>query len=358
MSVPTLPGITALTVTTPRLRTRVLFSGPDDGEPVLFIHGNASSATFWEETMLALPEGMRGIAPDLRGYGGADPAQRIDATRGMRDFSDDLRALLDELGIERAHVVGHSMGGAVIWQMIMDYPERLRTVTLVDPGSPYGFGGTKGLDGQPTMPDFAGSGGGVVNPDFPKLMAAGDRGTDNPQASPRVVMNTFYWKPPFIPAREEDLLSSLLSEHVGSEQYPGDFVSSDNWPGVAPGVWGPINAMSPKYLPGVEPLLNADPKPPVLWVRGAEDQIVSDLSLFDMGGLGKLGFVPGYPGEDVYPPQPMVSQTRAVLEQYAARGGWFTEEVIEDAGHTPFIEKPEQFNALFHAHLRRGASSS
>ena len=214
MSVPTLPGITALTVTTPRLRTRVLFSGPDDGEPVLFIHGNASSATFWEETMLALPEGMRGIAPDLRGYGGADPAQRIDATRGMRDFSDDLRALLDELGIERAHVVGHSMGGAVIWQMIMDYPERLRTVTLVDPGSPYGFGGTKGLDGQPTMPDFAGSGGGVVNPDFPKLMAAGDRGTDNPQASPRVVMNTFYWKPPFIPAREEDLLSSLLSEHV------------------------------------------------------------------------------------------------------------------------------------------------
>jgi pimeloyl-ACP methyl ester carboxylesterase len=168
-------------------------------------------------------------------------------------------------------------------------------------------------------------------------------------------MNTFYWKPPFIPAREEDLLSSLLSEHVGPEQYPGDFVPSDNWPGVAPGVWGPINAMSPKYLPGIEPLLSADPKPPILWVRGAEDQIVSDQSLFDMGTLGKLGFVPGYPGEDVYPPQPMVSQTRATLEKYAARGGWFVEEVIEDAGHTPFIEKPEQFNALFHAHLRRGA---
>ena len=113
--------------------------------------------------------------------------------------------------------------------------------------------------------------------------------------------------------------------------------------------------MSPKYLPGIEPLLSADPKPPILWVRGAEDQIVSDQSLFDMGTLGKLGFVPGYPGEDVYPPQPMVSQTRATLEKYAARGGWFVEEVIEDAGHTPFIEKPEQFNALFHAHLRRGA---
>ena len=215
MSVPTLPGITALTVTTPRLRTRVLFSGPDDGEPVLFVHGNASSATFWEETMLALPSGMRGIAPDLRGYGGADPAQKIDATRGMCDFSDDLRALLDELGIERTHVVGHSMGGAIIWQMIMDYPARLRTVTLSDPGSPYGFGGTKGLDGQPQC-RLRRMGGGVVIPDFPKLMAAGDRGTDNPQASLRGHEHLLF-EAPFVPAREE-IASSLLSEHVWSER--------------------------------------------------------------------------------------------------------------------------------------------
>ena len=43
MTVPTLPGITAKTVTTDRLTTRVLFAGPDDGIPVLFIHGNFSS---------------------------------------------------------------------------------------------------------------------------------------------------------------------------------------------------------------------------------------------------------------------------------------------------------------------------
>lgn len=355
MSVPTLPGITAKTIVTDRLSTRVLFAGPDEGVPVLFVHGNASSATFWEEVMLALPAGFRALAPDLRGYGGADRSVKVDATRGMRDFSDDLRALLDALDIERTHVVGHSLGGAVIWQMMMDYPARLITVTQVAPGSPYGFGGTKGLDGQPTHPDFAGAGGGTVNPDFARLMGEGNRAADNPQASPRIVMNSFYWKPPFVPAREEDLLSSLLSEHVGPEQYPGDFVPSEHWPNVAPGVWGPINAMTPKYAAPVEDLIAIDPKPPVLWVRGSDDQIVSDMSLFDFGTLGKLGAVPGYPGEEVFPPQPMVGQTRAVLEQVAAHGGTFREEVIADAGHTPYIEKPDEFNALLHAHLRRGA---
>ena len=84
MSIPVLEGVTARTVTTDRLATRVLFTGPDDGIPVLLVHGNFSNATWWEETMIALPPTYRGIAPDQRGYGGADPAAKIDATRGMR----------------------------------------------------------------------------------------------------------------------------------------------------------------------------------------------------------------------------------------------------------------------------------
>src|SRR5258708_10829672 len=103
-TVPTLPGITAKPITTSRLTTRVLFSGPDNGIPVLFIHGNVSSATYFEEVMLALPPGFRGIAPDLRGYGEADLSKKIDATRGFADLSDDLIALLDTLKIEKAHV--------------------------------------------------------------------------------------------------------------------------------------------------------------------------------------------------------------------------------------------------------------
>jgi len=187
-----------------------------------------------------------------------------------------------------------------------------------------------------------------------RLMAAGDRGTGHPNA-PRNVMSSLYWKPPFRPAREEDLLSSMLSEKMGPERYPGDFTTSPNWPGLAPGRHGPINAISPKYVGDtVERLLALPGKPPVLWVWGRDDQIVSDASLTEIGNLGKLGFVPGWPGMEVHPPQPMVSQTRAVLRRYAAAGGSYREEAFEETGHTPFIEQPARFMALFIGQLAAG----
>jgi pimeloyl-ACP methyl ester carboxylesterase len=350
-SIPTLPGVTSQMVETARLRTHTLFSGPADGVAVLFVHGNASSSTFWEETMVALPSGFRGIAADLRGYGDTED-KLVDATRGYGDWVDDLIELTRALGLERYHVVGHSMGGALLFSLLPAAGAGILSATLVAPGSPYGFGGTKDPAGTPCYEDFAGSGGGVVNPEFARLMGAQDRGEDNPQASPRVVMNTFYWKPPFRPAREEELLSSLLSEKVGPDKYPGDFVASPNWPGIAPGALGPVNAMSPKYVgDSVQRFVNAAHKPPVLWIRGANDQIVSDSSLFEFGTLGKVGAVPGWPGEEVYPPQPMVGQTRAVLQQYAANGGTYREVVLDECGHSPYIEKPGDFIALLVEHL-------
>jgi pimeloyl-ACP methyl ester carboxylesterase len=354
-SIPTLPGITSKVVDTPRLRIHALLSGPDAGEPVLFIHGNASSATYWEETMLALPARYRGIAPDLRGYGDTED-KLIDATRGACDWAEDLLAFTAALGIERYHVVGHSMGGAIVFTLLPMAGSAILSATLVNASSPFGFGGTKDVQGTPTYADLAGSGGGVVNPEFARLMGLGDRGSDNPQASPRIVMNSFYWKPPFKPAREEALLSSLLSEKVGPDKYPGDFVSSPNWPNVAPGVYGPTNAISPKYVGDtITKFVNAAHKPPILWIRGADDLIVSDNSFFDFGNLGQLGFVPGWPGSDVHPPQPMVSQVRYVLDQYAAGGGVYQEVVYPDCGHSAYIEKADEFNAALLAHLQSAA---
>jgi pimeloyl-ACP methyl ester carboxylesterase len=335
-------------IDTPRIQTHVLFSGAESGTPVLFLHGNASSASYWEEIMLSLPAGLRGIAPDLRGYGDTED-KLIDATRGAADWVDDILSLMDTLKIKKAHVIGHSMGGTLVFNLVAAAPARVLSGTVVNPGSPYGFGGSKGNDGTPCYEDCAGSGGGVVNPDFPKLMAAGDRSTDNPQASPRVVMNSFYWKPPFVPAREEDLLTSLLTEKVGPDKYPGDLTPSANWPNVAPGKFGPINAISPKYVgDSVKIFIAAEPKPFMLWIRGDSDMIVSDNSFFDLGTLGKLGYVPGWPGEEVYPPQPMVGQTRHILEQY----GNFEEVVIAETGHTPYVEKPAEFMEAFKKALK------
>ncbi|RPI82514.1 MAG: alpha/beta hydrolase, partial [Chloroflexi bacterium] len=317
-TVRTLPGITSKMIPTERIQMHVLFSGPDDGIPVVFVHGNASSSTYWEETMLALPEKYRGIAPDLRGYGDTEDLL-IDATKGACEWSEDLKALSDVLGDKPGHLVGWSMGAAPVLQFTLDYPELVTSITLVNPVSPYGFGGTKDLEGTPFHDDFAGSGGGTVNPEFIRRMQLGDRSTEDPNC-PRNVINAFYFKPPFRAAREEDYLSSLLLEKCGPDRYPGDMTSSPNWPNVAPGVWGPINAGSPKYL-NLSGIVDLDQKPPILWIRGDSDQIVSDGSLFDFGTLGKLGYVPGWPGDDVFPPQPMVSQTRAVLEKYKANKG-------------------------------------
>jgi hypothetical protein len=67
-----------------------------------------------------------------------------------------------------------------------------------------------------------------------------------------------------------------------------------------------------------------------------------------MGTPGKLGAVPGWPGEAVYPPQPMLGQTRAVLEKRQAKsGGTWQEIVIPECGHTPFVEKANEFRAIF-----------
>jgi pimeloyl-ACP methyl ester carboxylesterase len=353
MSVPVLAGVTAKTITTRRLTTRVLCSGPDDGIPVLFLHGNASSATWWEENMVALPPGYRVMATDQRGFGEADFDKKVDATRGTGDWADDAVALLDHLGIAKAHVVGNSLGGVVVWRLLMDYPGRLLTATLVDAGSPFGFGGTKDVDGTPCYDDFAGSGGGLSNPELIKRLAGQDRSLESPY-SPRTAIRTLLVKPPFIPAREEDLLSSMFTIHLGPQDNPGDFVRSPNWPYVAPGVWGAANALSPKYAGDVARLLRAEPKIRVLWVRGSNDLAVGDRAVSCPGTLGAMGLIPNWPGLEVYPPQPMLGQIRAMLEKYTAAGGAYKEVVIQDAGHVPFIEKPAEFNAVLHAHLAGG----
>jgi pimeloyl-ACP methyl ester carboxylesterase len=349
-SIPTLPGIDSQRLRSSRLETRVLTCGPTDGTPVVFVHGNLSAATWWEEIMLALPPEFRGVAFDQRGYGEADPQAKIDATRGVRDLSEDLSALLDVLGLKQVHLVGHSLGGSVLWRFLMDHSQRIRSVTQVCPGSPFGFGGCL-PEGTACFPDGAGSGGGTVGRPFIERLQAGDRSDEDPQSSPRNVLNSLVWKPPFVPARMEDILTATLATHLGEQDYPGDFQPSPHWPGVAPGRYGAVNALSPLYQEPPDRLYELEVKPPILWIRGESDLVVSDQSMADFGTLGKLGFIPEWPGEKVFPSQPMVSQTEEVLHEYARRGGVCNEVVFTDCGHSPYLEDPEQFNRVFHAFI-------
>ncbi len=341
-----LPGISQHLVRTERLEVAYLEAGTGS-VPIVLVHGNCSSSLFFQDFMLALAATGRYhvYAPDMRGYGESEAAP-VDATRGVRDFSDDLDVFVRALNLSAFHLLGWSLGGNVVMQYAMDYPGRLRSLTLESPGSPFGFGGTKGADGTPTWPDFAGSGGGTANPEFVKRLAEGDRGED--QFSPRVVMNTFYFKPPFraAPDREDIYVTSMLLMKVAPENYPGDMTPSSNWPNVGPGVVGVNNALSPKYL-NQGAFAGVSPKAPVLWIRGADDQIVSDTSFFDFGFLGQLGAVPGWPGVEVYPPQPMVTQVRTVLNAFQTQGGQYQEVVLPDCGHSPHVEKAQEVLRLF-----------
>lgn len=339
-------------VVTDRLKTTCWTSGPEDGTPVLFVHGNLVSGRWFEHVAERLPDSLRVVAPDLRGFGRSE-TRPVDATRGLRDWSDDVAAVTEALGWRdsgRVHAVGWSLGGGVVEQYAVDHAADLASVTLLAPISPYGFGGTR-LDGSPVAADHAGTGAGGVNPDFSRRLAERDRSEEDPLSSPRVVMRTYFYNGADAPDADEDLLfDEFMRTACGEENYPGSVAAAEGWPGFGPGDRGGQNAMSPKYC-DTSGFARIDPKPPVLWVRGADDPVVSDRSAFDFGVLGEMGAVPGWPGDETYPAQPQVAQTRALLERYADGGGTFEEVCLDGVGHGALVERPAEVARLLAAHV-------
>jgi pimeloyl-ACP methyl ester carboxylesterase len=163
---------------------------------------------------------------DLRGFGDTDPLP-VDARRGVRDWSDDLAAPVEALGLERVHLVGWSMGAGVVLQHLLDHPDRVASVALVAPISPYGFGGTTGTDGTRVHADGTGSGGGAANPDFVAAIAAGEATADSP-TGPRSILRAFYVGQealPLDPALEDVFVASMLTTRTG-----GTTTRATRWP--------------------------------------------------------------------------------------------------------------------------------
>jgi len=93
---------------------------------------------------------------------------------------------------------------------------------------------------------------------------------------------------------------------------------------------------------------------PLLWIRGDEDAVISDTSMFDFGTLGRLGAVPDWPGDEIYPPQPMIAQSRSVFDRRRGHGGSVQEVVLQEVGHGPVIERPGEVAQLMTAHIDAG----
>jgi pimeloyl-ACP methyl ester carboxylesterase len=110
--------------------------GPADGEPVVLLHGFPQDSGSWHRVAPLLhAAGLRTLAPDQRGYSpGARP-------RGRRSYRmpllvADVLALLDDRGLQRAHVVGHDWGGAVGWGLAGGHPHRVSTLTVLSTPHP------------------------------------------------------------------------------------------------------------------------------------------------------------------------------------------------------------------------------
>jgi pimeloyl-ACP methyl ester carboxylesterase len=100
------------------------------GPPLVLLHGLAGSGAWWERNLPALSAAFRVTAIDLPGFGSSHP----DARLILDEVPAQVAELLGELGIERAHVMGHSMGGLVAGGLAADHPERVDHLVLVDAG--------------------------------------------------------------------------------------------------------------------------------------------------------------------------------------------------------------------------------
>lgn len=106
----------------------VRLHGPDDGAPVLALHGVTGHAGRWQVLADALPT-VRLVAVDLRGHGHSPWTPPW----GLEQHVADAVAVLDELGLARVPVLGHSFGGAIALHMARTAPERVDRLVLLDP---------------------------------------------------------------------------------------------------------------------------------------------------------------------------------------------------------------------------------
>jgi len=109
---------------------RVYYVEKGAGEPVLFVHGNWSTALSWKPLLDHLPEDYRGIAYDVRGRGRTEGP---DNSYTMPELADDLLAFADALGQDKFHLVGHSLGSAIAMQFALYHADRLLSLVIVAP---------------------------------------------------------------------------------------------------------------------------------------------------------------------------------------------------------------------------------
>lgn len=103
---------------------------------LILVHGNMTSSKHWDVLIENLPDNYKIYAPDLRGMGISSYNNPINS---IKDFSDDIKAFVDELGLKGFNIAGWSTGGCVAMQLAADYPEYVHKLILVESGGIKGY---------------------------------------------------------------------------------------------------------------------------------------------------------------------------------------------------------------------------
>ena len=132
--------------------TKIAYETQGDGPPVVLLHGSVLSRAVWRGTgyTAALAQHFRVVAVDLRGHGRSDKPVTADAYR-RELLAADVLAVLDQLGMPSAHVVGYSLGGSVGFTLLVAAPDRVTSlVSLAGP-----FAAPPGSVAEFVAPDYA-----------------------------------------------------------------------------------------------------------------------------------------------------------------------------------------------------------
>jgi pimeloyl-ACP methyl ester carboxylesterase len=181
----------------------------ESGPPLVFVHGYTGDITDWRHQLPAFAPSFRVLIFDLRGHGSSE-ASTDRSLYSIGHFADEVEAVIDEFGFERYHLLGHSMGGAVVQEIALRSPHRLLSLTLHD-----------------TTDDFAGA---AANPalrlwrDY-RFKLAEEQGMDAVSK-----LSSPFPAPPHMPA-ERLAETALRLARMAVDSFIGAWQGLEAWPG-------------------------------------------------------------------------------------------------------------------------------
>ena len=109
--------------------------GPEDGTPIVLIHGATDSRISWAQVAPILAEKYRVYVPELRGHGNTDKPDPAEGAYTVDQHTQDIVAFMKAVGLEKANIAGHSLGSFIAQQLAVQAPDMVSTITLIASGA-------------------------------------------------------------------------------------------------------------------------------------------------------------------------------------------------------------------------------